>query len=252
MVKHWNDLWIVLSDLHYPFQDEKLVQLILKFMKDITPSGVALNGDINDFFKLSRHDKSPTREGDLQYELDEVRKFFKQLRGVIKSDSKIVHIEGNHEERLRKYLASAAPELSSLRCLEFHNLMGHDIFDIEYVKDTYKLNKNFILRHGTNCGKYPARGALGHSLKSGSSGHAHKRDIAFMHGYEKDIVWHCTGHLSNRPKLAKACNHYEKGYNWDKSFLIVKTNRTDFHVEHIKVDKKGFYCNHNGKRYNFK
>lgn len=245
--KYWDTIWLILSDLHIPFHDKRLLNAIYDLCKDIQFTGIVFNGDLHDFFKISEHLKSADRADNLQLELDETRFVLKNFRNIL-PDAKFVHIEGNHERRLRKYLFKKAKELESLRCLNYSSLVGHDIFDIKYT-DSFLINKNFLVTHGTSCGKYPARAELARYLISGTSGHSHKTDTAHMHGHKVDLVWHSAGHLSNRPRLSKACGKYDKALNWDMSFETVLANATDFEVDVVKCNSKGFYYKLNGKYY---
>ncbi len=139
--------WLYLSDVHIPFQDNLTIKLAVKAAKAQFVKGVILNGDIFDFEQVSRHPKPPINERyikerfcGLQF-LTYLRQQFPKIRIIFK--------EGNHEERLVKYLSQKAPELFDLDVLQLPNLMKFDQFGIEFVGDRrlVRLGKLSIL-HG--------------------------------------------------------------------------------------------------------
>jgi predicted phosphodiesterase len=248
MENFWDKSWLVLSDMHIPFHDKNLLVPILELIEDGSFNGIVLLGDIHDFFRLSKHNKDDRRAYDLQSELEESQIVLRQIRGALGKQGKIVYVLGNHEKRLRKYLCGDATALSTLQCLEFNTLVGIDKYNIRVEKEI-KICPTFLLRHGTKCGKYPARAELGNSLMSGMSGHSHKTDKAIMHGTEKVIEWFSLGHLANRPVLSNACLEFDEDMNWDQSFGIVRTKDINYNVEIIRPDHNGFYCEYTGKYY---
>jgi predicted phosphodiesterase len=246
--KFWNETWLILSDVHIPFHDKHLIKTVIKMLSENEFTGVVLLGDFHDFFRLSRHDKNEKRCYDLQDEFDDAKTILCQIRLALGDDGRIVYVLGNHEKRLRKYLCSDAGALVNLRCLEFTNLIGADENGVEVVNEI-KLCPSFLLRHGTKCGKYPARGELASSLMSGMSGHAHKTDKAIMHGKDTVIEWYSLGHMANRPMLSEACLEFDDGLNWDQSFGIVRIRGDRYNIEIIRIDAQGFYSEYVGKYY---
>lgn len=85
---------VVASDVHIPFQDDKAVNSFLKYCKHKQPDIIVLNGDVMDFFRLSRFTKGEGRNP-LQ-EITMCRKFLKSLREMCKS-AQIYYVIGNHE-----------------------------------------------------------------------------------------------------------------------------------------------------------
>ena len=87
--------FVVLSDIHFPYQDDKAIKAAFDFIKTNPVDIIILNGDILDFYDVSSFDKDPDRINSLQKEIDMATKFFKKLR-TIKPDARIVFIKGNH------------------------------------------------------------------------------------------------------------------------------------------------------------
>lgn len=87
--------FVVVSDIHFPFQDDNAIKAFFKFLKEHTVDTVILNGDIMDCYDVSRFDKDISRINSLQKEINLVNKFFSRIR-EIKPEAKIIFIKGNH------------------------------------------------------------------------------------------------------------------------------------------------------------
>ena len=48
------EIVVSISDLHVPFHDPELVNSAVRLIKKLRPHRVVLNGDVGDFFQLSR------------------------------------------------------------------------------------------------------------------------------------------------------------------------------------------------------
>lgn len=172
--------FIVLSDIHFPYQDDKALKAVYKFLEQHPVDTIILNGDILDFYDVSSFDKDPERVNSLQKEIDLAQKFFKKLRQLA-PNARIVFIKGNHCSRLERYLKKH-PELYSLDALKLPNLLGLDKFNIEYKDKGFKLGSLKII-HGDMVRKfsaYTARGELEKHDSSGISSHCFSEDVEVL------------------------------------------------------------------------
>lgn len=87
--------FVVISDVHYPYEDKKAIKAMLEFIKLHKVQTVLLNGDILDMYDVSSFDKSPDRINSLQSELNKAKALFKELRKIL-PEARIVFIKGNH------------------------------------------------------------------------------------------------------------------------------------------------------------
>lgn len=117
---------IQLSDCHFPFHDDALLQVFLKQVKSLKPDGIDIIGDVLDCYTLSRFDKNPRRKTEVQHEADMARLFLEDLRAAAGDRCDIRFIEGNHENRLERMLWSSAKPLASIRNLSIPALLGLD------------------------------------------------------------------------------------------------------------------------------
>ena len=103
----------VLPDTHVPFHDKKAFALALKVIRGEQPDEVVCLGDFADFLAVSSHPKSFGYTPDLKGELKEVRKAWAQLEEA-QGSRKLTLLEGNHESRLTRYVASKAPAVEDI------------------------------------------------------------------------------------------------------------------------------------------
>ena len=162
----------VASDLHFPYQDNKAIECFLKEVENKKPDMVVLNGDLLDFYRLSRFTKDPSGK-DPAEEIEMCREFLHRLRSI--TDVPIYYTIGNHETRLEKYILDQAPMIACLMDNVFQVIKTEDIGVIGCSRFT--INDNFVFEHGTRLGSKTGLSAIkeleAHYL-SGATGHTHR------------------------------------------------------------------------------
>lgn len=221
--------FVVLSDIHFPYQDDKALKAVYKFLEQHPVDTIILNGDILDFYDVSSFDKDPDRINSLQKEIDMAQKFFKKLR-TIKPDARIVFIKGNHCLRQERYLKKH-PELYSLDVLKLPNLLGLYKFNIEYSDKGIKLGSLKII-HGDMVRKfsgYTARGELEKHDSSGISSHTHRGGVYYYRTPERYLAWFESFCLCDlNPE-------YIDEPNWQQGFLYGYVEKDSFAVTPIPI-----------------
>ena len=164
-----NDKILMVSDIHFPYQINEALFLVLERGYKIGINTLYLNGDILDMYQASFHERD-ARKRSIKDELDTIRDFFdsvqRDLPGV-----KIYYKEGNHEMRLSRYLMHKAPELLDCEEFELAQLLKLGERGIEWIpnKKVVQIGKLYAL-HGNEFkgggGVSPARA---YYLKSGVS-----------------------------------------------------------------------------------
>lgn len=181
-----NETVVFVSDLHVPFHDTAAVAAALKLVKAVQPERVILNGDIADFFQLSRFNTSQQRLDSLQDEIDEANRIRQQFREAA-PNAAILELDGNHDSRIRTYVAQNARPLASLTALEPDKLFRYKELGIKWFPGSgVRLRETFLVKHGT-----VTRGEAGASAKaeltlngiSGISGHTHRLATYRKAGY---------------------------------------------------------------------
>lgn len=182
---------LVLSDLHIPFHDPRAIHAQIRAGKKWLRSGdcILLNGDVCDFYSLSRFDKNPTKSG-LKKEIDLTRQFLGWLRQTFPR-VRIIFKFGNHDEWFAKYIWRKAPELWGLPQVELSHILTApigaqpEIGGIEFLTHQEKISAGHLdILHGHELGKgsiappvNPARGFFLKTLECTLAGHLHRSSV---------------------------------------------------------------------------
>ena len=235
---------VVFNDSHIPYEDVKVLELILDFTCREKPDMIAILGDFVDFYSISRFATEPDRANSLQEELDRAVMYLSMLRSH-NPKAEIVYVQGNHEKRLTKYMWTTGRELSCLRSLKLPELLQLDKLNIRYEENGFWLG-NLFLTHGSIVRKhasYTAKGELDKNGCNGISGHTHRDGKHTVRNRNGSFVWYenyCTCELDPE---------YIDGIaNWSQGFSVVTTIGDDFYVEQVHVKKSGKYI-YGGKVY---
>lgn len=221
--------FVVLSDIHYPYEDEKAIKAALKFIESKQPDTIILNGDILDMYDVSSFDKSPDRVQSLQKEINKVTNLFKALRRIA-PEAEIIFIKGNHEFRLERYLMKH-PELYSLDALKLPNILELKDYDIKYCDKYFKLG-NLKFTHGSIVRKfssYTAHAELDKNDCSGCSGHTHRLGVCYKQTPSRYLAWYESGCLCDiHPE-------YVDDPDWQQGFLYGYIDKDSFAVSIIPI-----------------
>lgn len=205
---------IIGSDIHIPFHDEKALNAFVTYCEEIQPTAIVLNGDVLDFYKLSRFVKG---EGRNPYEEILACQLLLQCLRDKCPNSQIFYVIGNHETRLETYVLSNAPHLASL---------VEDVFSIIKTKDIgvtgcaeVLINDNFVCTHGKLLGAKAGLSAIKEIEKhymSGASGHTHRLAKFITRKARRKFVWLETGCLCDlNPE-------YIQDPDWQQGFAVIQ------------------------------
>jgi len=123
----------IISDVHVPYHSEIAVAAAIGFLKEQNLSGLLLNGDIADFYAISRYMKDPTQR-DFKGELEAVRAFVAYVRQEFPGIP-IAYKLGNHEERWTHWLWQHAAEISDDPRMSLGAWLDFDKHNITLVED---------------------------------------------------------------------------------------------------------------------
>lgn len=173
---------VFISDAHAPYEDLGAMSIVDKVIRHVRPRRVVSLGDFADIAQISRHVKDPAMRMPFRKELAGARRSRAKIddacaaAGVEQKDI----VEGNHEDRLRRYILENCPELDGIlpklsELLEFEKNGWRvteygDVLTIGSLHITHDLNTAGVYAHERS------RVAMGGSTVIG---HTHRMAVSY-------------------------------------------------------------------------
>jgi UDP-2,3-diacylglucosamine pyrophosphatase LpxH len=111
-----NGTVLVGSDLHiWPGEASTCLRAFKKFIKDLKPDAIVLNGDVLDFPRLSRHPQSWETAPDPVEEIEAAQDHLHDMEMAAKKGCQRVWTAGNHDMRLELRIANTLPQFRGLK-----------------------------------------------------------------------------------------------------------------------------------------
>jgi predicted phosphodiesterase len=230
----------ILSDVHVPYHSEIAVAAAVGFLKQQNLSGLLLNGDIADFYAISRYTKDP-KQRDFKAELEAVRAFIAYVRQQF-PDMPIVFKVGNHEERWQHWLWQHAAEISDDPRMSLTAWLGFSEYGIELVEDKrpVMLGKLPVLHghelpSGMAAPVNVARGAFMKTLSTVMVGHSHRTS-----NHAESDMWHKETGCWSTGCLCDLRPDYARINRWNWGFAMVAIHKGgEFDVHNYRVMHDG-------------
>lgn len=170
---------VVVSDTHAPYHDQKCVALCRKTIKVVKPTHVVYIGDWTDAYPVSSYPKSPSRKLRIEDEVDTSNDLLDTYQEAA-PDAYHIFVEGNHENRLKRYLTNQAPELFGI-CPSMRDLLRIDDRGMRWVDygEHIKLGKVTFTHDVGRCGKNATMQSLADWGESLVIGHTHRLGVSW-------------------------------------------------------------------------
>jgi len=232
---------LILSDIHFPYQDNDAIIGALKHGKERGIDSIYINGDMLDFYQLSFHEKDP-RKTSIKTELEMGREFFAMLRRDF-PECAIYFIQGNHENRMERYLRVKAPELLDVEEFRLDVLLRmaeHGVVEVPYGSKCYF--GKLLVEHGDKMkgagGVNPARTLSLNFKRPTLCGHFHRTSSSNSVVYDDDnIMCWSTGCLCElEPNYMPLNNHNHGG-----AIVEVDHSNNRFKVENFIIINGNVY-----------
>lgn len=223
----------ILSDIHFPFHSMEALIPAIKFLKDKEIDCLYLNGDIFDFYSISRHEKDPDLR-DFKREVDMCRDFVQKLKDIF-PNCLLVYKLGNHEDRYARSLQVNAEEFAQLHDLQFHVFFHLDRLGYQIV-DTWRGCEigDLLVIHGHEGfgtgGVNPSQSLFNKMYCNTLMGHVHRTTNTMRKtGFNKVINTYSVGCLTSlTPKYMPYNNH-------NHGFAYLEVNNGITKVENIII-----------------
>lgn len=230
----------IISDVHIPYHSTLAVEAAVGKLKKRKIDTLFLNGDIGDFYSVSRHQKNPKLRN-LKQELELQLQFLQWLRSEFPKQQ-IVYKEGNHEARWDHWLWNSAPEISDHPRMRLSEWLQFDDLGIEWVADERPVMAGKLpIFHGHELGNTifspvnPARGAFLRTHHTVMVGHSHQTsghaDTNLWH--DETFVWSVGCLCDMTPKFARV-----NRWNWGLAEIEVYKDKS-FDVSNLRIGKDG-------------
>lgn len=162
---------LIVPDTHVPYHDKRAWSLMMKAAKGFKPQTIVHMGDFADFYKISSHSKDPSREYTFKQEVEIVKK----LRGELDAlgAKRKVFIEGNHEDRLRRFLQDKAVELYDEISTDSLLKLTKNGWEFVPYREAAQVGRVYFTHDVGGGGKYSTANALDTYQHSVAIGHHH-------------------------------------------------------------------------------
>lgn len=229
----------IISDAHYPYQDEASMNIVMKMIKKFKPDNIIMNGDMLDCSSLSRFNKVPPEPAAFKNEVEE-------LCGVIsdmQAYSTLYYIEGNHESRLAKMINDKMPEMYGM--LDMQSIINDNLdTDIEYIhcvpsESMMNWGDDLVIGHFNKVSKH-----CGYTIKllidrlqiNCVQGHTHRLAEFRVRTYDRTIRGWEGGCLCSLDP------DYVAKPNWQAGFLVYTRHADGWNIETVEIlDGKAFF-----------
>ena len=227
---------LVLSDIHLPYHTIAALSAAINEGKRRNCDGILLNGDLLDCHLLSDFEKDPGARS-FREERQTAIAFLAYLRQEFPK-ARIVFKEGNHDERVGKYMMRKAPEIFDQEIHGLQSLLHLDEFDVEHVheKQIVYLGKLACLHghelpNGISAPVNPARGAYLRAKVCALVSHHHRTSEHTETTLDGSVIttW-STGCLSDLHPAYAPFNSWNHG----AAIVEVESDCT-FHVHNFRI-----------------
>lgn len=141
---------MIVPDLQVPLHDEAFVNSLVGVASYVEPDGLLFIGDLTDSTEVGYWVKGKAGEysGKLQQAFDTTAEIVARFRRAVGDDCEMVLQDSNHDARMREYVSSNAPALSSIKALDFESLVGLDSSGVRLVRGVHEFLPSVVSVHG--------------------------------------------------------------------------------------------------------
>jgi len=173
-----NDI-LLISDIHIPYHNIQALTAALKYGMEQGVNTIIINGDLIDFYAVSRFDKDP-RKRNFANEILSTREFLATLRELFPTQN-IYFKLGNHDIRYEHYIINKAPDLLGINEFNLESLLHLERYNIVMIPDKQLIHAGKLtILHGHELGKSTfspvnvARGLYTRAKDNAICGHSHQ------------------------------------------------------------------------------
>ena len=222
----------VLSDIHVPYHSMSAITCAIKHLREQAIDCLILNGDIMDFYAISRHEKEKDLR-DFPREIEMGRNFLQKIRDLFPLIP-IYYKMGNHENRWQRYLNEQAEEFAQLHEMQFEQFFRLDKLAMTYVPDWQGIELyDLLILHGHELmagGMNPSQSTFNKTYCNTLIGHVHRTtSTTKKNGFKEFFHTHSAGCLTQlSPKYYPFAQH-------NNGFAVVDIENGKTKVSNIMI-----------------
>jgi predicted phosphodiesterase len=225
----------VINDIHIPYHHLEALTASLLYLKEQEIDCLLINGDLVDFYQMSRFLKDP-RARNTASELEDTKQFFDSVRQLFPK-ARIIFKLGNHDERFEHYLLHKAPELLDIEAISLENLLECEKNGVEVVgskRPIYLGNLTVLHGHEYQSGMIApvnvARGLFLRAKACALQGHSHQTSEHSETDVRQKLIttWSVGCLCQLHPEYAR----FNK---WNQGFALVNLDGNDFEVSNKRI-----------------
>lgn len=222
-VKIKSGVVLVGSDAHYwPGESTTAQRAFVKFIHELKPSYVVMNGDAFDGARISRHPKIGFLESapSVVQELHAVQERLTEIEDAAKG-SKLVWPLGNHDLRFESYLAANAQEMKGVTGMHLK-----DHFPRWLPCWGLHINKfepsHTVIKHRYKGGIYDVRNNILNGQVSMVTGHTHALKWWPMSSYREHTIYGVNTGMLSEPYGDQSVHYTEDApVDWRSGFAVL-------------------------------
>jgi hypothetical protein len=171
---------IVGADAHiWPGERSPALRAFIKFIKDLGPKAVILNGDVMDFPRISRHapigwEKNPQASEEIEAAQDALHDIEQAAGNGVRK----IWPVGNHDLRFESQIAQHCPEYARIKGIHLY-----DHFPNWERGWSVEINNWVIVKHRYKSGKHAASNNALNSGRPMITGHLHQQTMSPITDY---------------------------------------------------------------------
>jgi len=182
-----NGIVLIGSDFHiWPETTSTCLRAFKKFVKDLRPDAVVLNGDVMDFPRISRHPQNWETAPDPAAEIEAAQDHLNDIEMACKRGAHKIWPIGNHDQRLEALIANSLPQLRGMKGVHLS-----DFFPTWRKAMSCFINERFdggvtVIKHKpVGGGKYATRNYVERAGIHAVHGHFHRQGIVTVSDYNE-------------------------------------------------------------------
>jgi hypothetical protein len=217
-----NGTLLVGSDFHiWPGEASTCLRAFKKFVKDLQPSAVILNGDVMDFPRISRHPQNWESAPDPQEEIEAAQDHLNDIVQACKRGAHKIWTLGNHDARFESMIANAAPQYRGVKGVHLSDHFGCWTKAMSCLINEEIEGGQTMVKHRWKSGQGATRANTLNAGISMVTGHLHSQNVRPLSDYRRhDRYGVDTGCVADKEHRAFTYTE-DSALDWRSGFALL-------------------------------